>query len=921
MNTTPDSLDQNAPRRVHYVLSTHWDREWYQSFQHYRYRLVQMFDRVLDGLAEGRLKGPFTTDGQSIVLEDYLEVRPERRRQIETYAKDGRLVIGPWYVMPDEFLVSGESLIRNIRLGRQIARSFGGEPSNAGFVCDLFGHNSQMPQILAGFGVRAGLVWRGLNNIDTRLVKWRGADGTELPCFRFGKHGYCGYSNEVRFAGEPLQDNFSDGAFDANRTVKAIDAYCAQEAGLTPKGAPLLAFDGGDHQYWDEDTYQVLSERFGRSDDNFEIIHSTLDAYLDEMVKHTDQIDTVVEGELREPGLHRSSEDNQWLIVGTGSSRVWIKQANAACQTMLCHWAEPLSTLAHHALGDAYPQNFLDIAWKWLLKNHPHDSICGCSIDQVHEDMKFRFSQCSQIAERLTLESTQSIAAQVEGDIAEGDVRVTVFNPLPVLFDQTAEITIQLPDTCPIYPAYGGAAQELIYHVYDSDGNELPTQTLSQAFNRKKLLIADSTFPKSYKTHDADISLKLTIPPLGYTTLTVRPGHADALKRLPKPTTLVTSERSMSNENLDVTIEANGSITIHDKRTGRIYRRLLTFEDAVDCGDGWCRGTAVGDQVYTSTACTSSIALVTDGPMVSRFRIRTTMQVPSGFDYSDAGQRRRDDLVDLEIDSIVSLRPGVGHVEVESTINNRSTDHRLRVLFPSGADAQTYLSDSPFDVVERPIAMRKDNHLYREPEIETKPQQQWTAVFEQGHGLAIISDGLLESAVRDQPDHPIALTLFRSTGHTVYTNGEPGGQLIGPMTFKYWIAPLDGEPDRTEITRLGQLLAAGVRSVNLTDKRRNLYRKSDKSLPPAGGLLSLDGQAVLTSIRQVDKAIEARVFNPTTEPETITLRTDTAMKLDRAHPVDNDSRTIGDAISFDQGKLTVELQPKQIVTLSLTSSD
>jgi alpha-mannosidase len=917
LNTPPASLDQNAPRRVHYVLSTHWDREWYQSFQHYRYRLVQMLDRVLDGLADGRLKGPFTTDGQSIVLEDYLEVRPERRGQIEAYAKDGKLVIGPWYVMPDEFLVSGESLIRNIRLGRQIARSFGGEPSNAGFVCDLFGHNSQMPQILTGFGIRAGLVWRGLNNIDSRLIKWLGTDGTEMPCYRFGKHGYCGYSNEVRFAGEPLQDNLTDGDFDPVRTVEAIEAYCKQEAGLTPHGAPLLMFDGGDHQYWDEATYRVLSDRFGKSDGPFEIIHSTLDAYLDEMAKHAHQIDMIVEGELREPGRHRSSEDNQWLIAGTGSSRMWIKQANAACQTLLCQWAEPMSTLAHNTLGDEYPQSFLDIAWKWLIKNHPHDSICGCSIDQVHEDMKFRFSQCSQIAERLTLESTRAIAAHIEGGVSAGEIRVTVFNPLPVAFDQTAEITIELPNTCPIYPAYGGTAQELIYHVYDSEDNELPTQTLAQTFNRTKILIADSKFPKSYKAHDARISLPLRIPALGYTTLTVHPGIVDDLKRLPLQSTLVTSERSMSNEHLDVTIETNGSLTIHDKRTGRTYERLLTFEDAVDCGDGWSRGTAVGDRVYTSTASASSIALITDGPMISRFRIRTTMRVPSGFDYSDGGQRRRDDLVELDIDSIVSLRPGTDRVEIESTINNQSSDHRLRVLFPSGVETQTYLADSPFDVVERSIALRKDNHLYREPEIETKPQQHWTAVFDQQRGLAVIGDGLLESAVRDQADHPIALTLFRSTGHTVYTNGEPGGQLIGPMTFKYWIVPLEGEPDRAAISRMGQLLSSGIREVNLTRQRLDLNRTSAATLPPAGGLLALDGNAVLTSTRQIDRAIEARMFNPSDKTCKITLRPSKHLNIKQAQPVNNESYPIGDVIAIEDGVFRLTLKRKQILTLSL----
>ncbi len=105
-------------RRAHYVVSTHRDREWYQTFQDFRYRLVQLLDRVLDGLADGRLKGPFQTDGQAIILEDYLEVRPERRDQVAEYVRQGLLAVGPWYALPDEFLVSGEALIRNLHAGR-----------------------------------------------------------------------------------------------------------------------------------------------------------------------------------------------------------------------------------------------------------------------------------------------------------------------------------------------------------------------------------------------------------------------------------------------------------------------------------------------------------------------------------------------------------------------------------------------------------------------------------------------------------------------------------------------------------------------------------------------------------------------------------------------------------------------------------
>ena len=152
----------SSPQQVFYVLSTHWDREWYQSFQDYRQRLVQLVDLILDeGFKGGQLKGPFQTDGQAIIIEDYLEVRPERAQEIQQAAAAGQLAIGPWYVLPDEFIVSGESIIRNLALGRSIARALGGVPSSAGFACDLFGHISQLPQIFAGFSIRAGLVWRG----------------------------------------------------------------------------------------------------------------------------------------------------------------------------------------------------------------------------------------------------------------------------------------------------------------------------------------------------------------------------------------------------------------------------------------------------------------------------------------------------------------------------------------------------------------------------------------------------------------------------------------------------------------------------------------------------------------------------------------------------------------------------------------
>ena len=197
-------------RRIYFVLSTHWDREWYQTFQNYRYQLVHLLDDILEGIEQKKLNGPFYTDGQVCLLEDYLVIRPEKLPTIQKYLKDSNLVSGPWYVLPDEFLVSGESLIRNLRLGVQTVRNFGAEPSKTGFLCDMFGHISQMPQILGGFGVETAILWRGVKTVSRNVV-WEGADGTRLPAYVFPyNNGYGAYVIEVRNA---IKDHFKK--FDA----------------------------------------------------------------------------------------------------------------------------------------------------------------------------------------------------------------------------------------------------------------------------------------------------------------------------------------------------------------------------------------------------------------------------------------------------------------------------------------------------------------------------------------------------------------------------------------------------------------------------------------------------------------------------------------------------------------------------------
>ncbi len=913
-----------SKRRVHYVLSSHWDREWFQSFQDYRYRLVQLMDHVLDSLDSGTLKGPFTTDGQIVVLEDYLAIRPERRGAVEAYLKSGLIVSGPWYNLPDEFLVSGESLVRNLRLGRRMARDMGAEPSNAGWFCDLFGHNSQMPQILAGFGVKGGFLWRGVNDMSA-AQRWEGADGTSVVCYKFGATGYCTYAFRVRGAEaeavEGLPGSPNRVLVENEEQIAAnLVTYIREEAKRVQSG-PILLFDGGDHQGFDERVYGVLTRYLQNENTelarDFEIVHSSLDAYLEELEAETAALPVTLRGELREPGEWALEKDQQWVIPGVLSSRVWIKQENAHCQSLLTQWAEPLASFAHRALGENYPTSYLDLSWKWLITNHPHDSICGCSIDIVHQDMKYRFSQSRQIADRQAIEAGNCLAAAIPGDVAADELRVVVFNPLPRPRSETVELTLQIPTAWPKFAEFFGFETKSAFRTYDSAGTEVPYQRLGQS-GGYHIFIDPIKMPQGYQTNEVKVSLPLDLPALGYTTLTVK-SAPDESTRYPAAIGLATSERSMANEYLSVTIESNGTLTLTDKRGGKIYSRLLTFEDCADIGDGWYHGQAVNDRAHVSTGERSEVSLVHNGPYLTTFRVKTRFAVPAEFDF--ARMVRSEASTEIVLDSTLSLRPGSDRLEIETVVNNTARDHRLRVLLPSGATTDTYSSDTPFDAVRRPIALRADNHLYREMEVEGKPQQSWTAVSDAERGLAVVCDGgLLECAVRDLPERPLALTFFRSTRRTVFTGGEPDGQVQGVHRFRYDIVPLQGAPDAVRLAEIGQQLAGGLRCTQMETRHLKLARRGRAdaaALPATGSFLEVRGPLLLAAAQELEGGLEVRLFNPTDSAAQGELCVG-AFAPREAYWVDLESRLVGLPLTVNNGTIAVTLPPHGIGTVRLS---
>ena len=425
---------------LHLVTHTHWDREWYQTFQQFRLKLVRLMDHLLALLDADPDFKYFMLDGQTIVLDDYLQIRPEREEEIRGHIRRGRILIGPWFVLPDEFLVSPEAIVRNLLQGDRTARSFGAKMM-IGYIPDPFGHIGQMPQILRGFGIESASLWRGLDDQPAEFW-WQAPDGTKV----FMAYLCSGYGNA------------------SGLSTSAPDQFVAEVSRLRDELLPrsateevALLMHGSDHVVPPANTSTAIAYANANLQGDV-LLHSTLPAYVADLQAKIQTLKLslpTVSGELR-------ACRNSPLLPGVLSTRMWIKQRNRACETLLEKWAEPFSTWAQLAADEKPeaaaqaaqpapavrgPAAVLRYAWRLLMENHPHDSICGCSIDQVHEEMRPRFDQAEQIGEEITRQSLDTLAAAADTRAEGCSSAVVVFNPTSGPRTDTVTVEAEAPDS------------------------------------------------------------------------------------------------------------------------------------------------------------------------------------------------------------------------------------------------------------------------------------------------------------------------------------------------------------------------------------------------------------------------------------------------------------------------------------------
>src|SRR3954470_8985644 len=631
---------------IHVVSHTHWDREWYLTYEQFRLRLVALIDRLLDLLDGDPAYKHFHLDGQTIVLEDYLEIRPEQESRLREAIADGRILIGPWYVMPDEFLVSGESLIRNLLRGHRISREFG-SPMPVGYLPDLFGHVGQMPQIWRQFGLDNTILWRGFGGGDAEYW-WAAPDGSRVLMLHLPPEGYCNARRIV---------------FDPDAMMARAAEKIEYERGRTRTGQALL-MNGVDHVEPQTEVPMLVDKLSAIPGQR--AAHSTLPEYVAAVRArvHAESpvLDTVA-GELR------GGTDYANLLPGVLSARVYLKQQNARVQTLLESYAEPLSVFAA-VLGARYPAGELRHAWKTLLQNHPHDSICGCSIDAVHEENMTRFARAGQVGDALVERALDTIADSVPA-APRGGLRALVVNIDATERSQVVDAFIDLPiDSAepsrtvdpqaldrPVvfWPATAGVSR-----ILDSAGVPVEFQVLGEERIVTHVMSRFET-PWALNTRRLHVLWWApSLPPCGYAAFDLAigpPGSAAAGGRR----LVGGGEKFAENERIKMSVNHDGTFEVSDKASGVTYHRVAALEDVGDVGDEYNYSPPAADRrIASADARVTRVSRLGGGPL--RAGLRVELELPLPRSASGDRQGRSADIVPTALTIEATLDAGAARV-------------------------------------------------------------------------------------------------------------------------------------------------------------------------------------------------------------------------------------------------------------------
>jgi alpha-mannosidase len=912
---------------LHVISNTHWDREWRHPFQRMRIDLVELMDRLLEICETEPDFKHYHLDSQTILLEDYLEVRPEKRELLSKHIRNGKVLVGPWYTLPDMFLVSGEAIVRNLLRGHQVAGSLGGKAMKVGYTPCSYGQTSQIAQIYKGFDIDSIIFYRGMDAYGVKKSEYllEGADGTRILGIKLGttmtrfNFRFNVFSGTIHKEGGPparillhpcdpesqlesyswLHTDFLK-VFNPRHILAGIERAKSLLVDMATT-KHLLMMDGFDASYPHANSGKIVrkARELGLRD---EIIHQSFPKFIEAVKKSVDWKKLqVIRGERRTPARDTMGTS---IMQGILTSHSYFKRANHDTQTLLEKYAEPISSFAW-MLGAEYPARAIELGWKYLLANHGHDTICGASVDQIYVDAMERLRQSQMIAHYTTLDREREIISAVTSrKRPEAGQLLTVFNPLPYERTEVAEAYVDFPQTDKVKS----------FVIEDCAGKQIPYQILSRTSEYGVSESGDVAYHAYFVDKYRVAFLADGIPPLGYKCFWIREHRKPAPLR---PSSLVPSPNTLENAHLRVSINRNGTIDLTDKATRRTYRNLHYFEDGGDAGTPWFYRRPKRDRVVTTLGARASIKLVEEGPLCAAYQVEVSMKAPAALapDKSSRVKQQKK----LSFVSRLRLTRESRYLEISTRVDTQARDHRLRVKFPSGIKADYSQAEGNFDLMKRPIFPEEDASSWIDKERGIQPQQSFVDLTDGKIGLGLLNRGLREFEVEEEEARPVGLTLLRGIRYPRIAGGaDPWAddpipvkcQCLGSFEFDYAIYPHRGDWERGELYAEARRFNAPLRVTQCSAGLR--------ALKPELSFLEIGPRPLTLSALKVaesGRSLIVRVFNPTGRKLSGRIGTANAMK--RARLVNLNEEPLRELELGDPHRLELEILPKKIVTLEL----
>lgn len=895
---------------IHIISHSHWDREWYMPFEKHRMKLVNLVDDCLDLFENKDGFKSFHLDGQCIVLDDYLEIKPEKKELIKKNILEDKFYIGPWYILQDEFLTSGESNVRNLLIGIEEANKYG-KLCRIGYFPDAFGNAGQMPQLLKQAGMDAVVFGRGVKPVgfNNEVIKtgeyesfysemlWNAPDGSGLLGILFANW----YNNGAEI---PVEEEKAKEFWD--KRLKDALRFASTDH--------LLFMNGCDHQPVQRDLAEAIATA-SRLYPDYEFVHSNFNDYIKCVKESQTNKLSVITGELT------SQKTDGWTtLVNTTSSRVYLKQLNRENEVALAGLAEPLAVLAADT-GAKYPHETLKYAWKKLMQNHPHDSICGCSTDEVHRDMEARFHNSLQVSGSLIAESMDRIGSSIDtSSFIDGkDFPFTVFNTTGWKRTGTVSVTLDIERLYKqnLNKSYYKMKKLTLkdFALKDISGNLISCEVRDMGV-RFGYDLPEDKFRQPYMARYVKVTFEAKdVPAMGY-----------KVYALTGRETLTVKENSlvipggMENLYLKVTVNNDGTVNLLDKSSGKLYEHICYYEDTGDIGNEYIYRRPDGDKAVLSKDTGCSFELAEDKDYRAVYKITQTIEIPESADdtlyeeqisMTDVKARkakRSKKLLPLEITTYLSLEKNGRGLKVRTEFDNKMKDHRLRVIIPTGLDTDRHFTDSVFEVADRP------NRHYPEWKNPSgcEHQQCFTGIKAEKAGIVAANFGLYEYEILPEQKNAIAITLLRAVGELgdwgVFLTPEAQIQMKCSADFE--IIPFDVSSEE-----LDPIAEAYQFQVPMNTCQIFVH---EGSLPLEKSYVEWEGRGIyLTGMKNRQNSDDRilRFINGTNQKRTLTLKKpDKEARYYRSNVIEEN---LGDLEAAKDGTVSLTVNPYEIITIGL----